>query len=93
VIATAAGLFPLGFIVRWLLVRMRPSEYLSAWMPTLISVFVMGAVLWAARDFGPVPKTALGELILYTVAGAAVFLVVAIPWQRAFVASLRNMLR
>ncbi|HUF21868.1 MAG TPA: MOP flippase family protein [Burkholderiales bacterium] len=93
VIATAAGLFPLGFIVRWLLVRMRPSEYLSAWMPTLISAVVMGVVLWVARDFGPVPGAALGELILYTVAGAAVFLVVAIPWQRAFLASLRNVLR
>jgi teichuronic acid exporter len=93
VIATAAGLFPLGFVVRWLLVRMRPLEYLFAWMPTLISGSVMGVVLWVARDFGPVPGTALGELLFYTVAGAAIFLAVAIPWQRAFVARLRNALR
>jgi lipopolysaccharide exporter len=46
VIATGCGLFPVGFLVRWQLVEMRPLEYLKAFVPMLVDAAIVSVVVY-----------------------------------------------
>lgn len=84
------GLFPVGFWIRWLLVRMRPMEYLAAFGPMLISAAVMGAFVQWARNTGLGFGNPVADLIVLAVIGAAVYLAIIVPWQRPLLVRLKN---
>ena len=93
VIATALGMFPIGFWVRWSLVRMRPAEYFAAFAPALTAALSMAACVLVARTvssslFGP-----LTELLLLTLLGALLYLLIIVPWQWAFILRIGRSLR
>jgi lipopolysaccharide exporter len=93
VLATAFGMVPVGFWIRRLLVGMRALEYLSAFGPMLASAMVMCMCLLLIRSYGPEFKNPVVELVVLTVAGAAVYLAIILPWQRPFFLRLRNAFR
>lgn len=94
VAATALGMFPLGFVVRWILVEMRPTEYIRAFAPMLITALVMAAAVLLARDLElGVAAGAIGELVVLIAIGGALYLAIAITWQRRFFAKLMDTLR
>ncbi len=72
VAATAIGLFPVGFLVRYRLVGMRPGEYLAAFAPMAASAAVVACLAhfldgrWQAPGNGP-----LRLVVLTTAAGLA----------------------
>jgi O-antigen/teichoic acid export membrane protein len=90
VLATALGLFPIGFWVRWLLVGMRPMEYLAAFGPMLVSAVFMGAFVQWARNTGVGFGYPVMDLIALAVIGAAVYFAIIVPWQRPFLVRLKN---
>jgi len=93
VLATAFGMFPVGFWIRRLLVGMRPLEYVSAFWPMLATAMVMCLALLLIRSYGPEFNNRVVELMVLTVAGAAVYLAIILPWQRPFFLRLRNAFR
>ena len=63
--ATAFVLFPLGFWIRWSLVRMSPPEYIQAFLPALSSSLVMGVlVLFVKSQIGGPPAFQLTILVI-----------------------------
>jgi lipopolysaccharide exporter len=45
VMATSVVLFPMGFWIRWILVRMQPMEYIRAFIPSLLVALIMAGVI------------------------------------------------
>jgi hypothetical protein len=72
---------------------MRPMEYLAAFGPMLISAAVMGAFVRWARNAGLGFGNPVADLIVLAVIGAAMYLAIIVPWQRPFLARLKNTLR
>jgi O-antigen/teichoic acid export membrane protein len=93
VIATACGLFPVGFWVRWVLVRMRPGEYIVAFAPALAASLVMAACVLGTRAATQSSLGPLAELLIFTLAGAFLYLLVIVPWQWAFILRIRSSVR
>jgi lipopolysaccharide exporter len=93
VVATACGLFPSGFLVRWLLVRMRPPEYLRALAPALLASIVMAACVVGVRGATRPTLGPPAELVAFTLFGALTYLALMVPWQRKFLIRLRDTLR
>jgi lipopolysaccharide exporter len=90
VLATAFGLFPVGFLVRWSLVRMRPMEYLGSISPALAAAIAMGAGLSTLRSLAYLEFGPLAELLSYTAFGAVAYLLVVVLWQRKFLLRIRD---
>jgi lipopolysaccharide exporter len=88
VIATALVLFPLGFWVRWFLVRMRPAEYIMAFMPMLASSLTMGLLLYFLNVTGHFSDKNIFHLLLFIVAGASVYLPIVLLWQKPILGRL-----
>lgn len=93
VLATACGLFPVGFLIRWQLVRMRPAEYLASLAPALGAALIMGACLVALRASANFPLQPLAALAGYVCVGALVYLLAIVPWQWKFLLRVRNTVR
>jgi O-antigen/teichoic acid export membrane protein len=93
VLATAFGMFPVGFWIRRLLVGIRPLEYVSAFGPMLATAMVMCACLLLIRNYGPEFTNRIVGLVVLTVAGAIVYLAIIVPWQRPFFHRLISSLR
>jgi O-antigen/teichoic acid export membrane protein len=90
VLASACGLFPVGFLVRWKLVRMRPGEYVAAFLPALgaallMAAFVIGAHAVAGASVGP-----LATLLASTALGALAYASTIGPLQWNFISRIRN---
>jgi O-antigen/teichoic acid export membrane protein len=80
-IVRAGIMFPLGFGVRWMLVRMRPLEYLSTIAPFFASSAIMGAAMYAVSRWIDWPMHVV-ELVVGLVVGCAVYVAVLLLWQR-----------
>jgi lipopolysaccharide exporter len=93
VIATACGLFPIGFLIRWRLVGMRPAEYVSAFAPALAAALVMAAAVLGARFAVSGLFAPLTELLLAAVLGALVYVTVFVPWQWMFIRRIKGAVR
>ena len=93
VIATACGLFPVGFYIRWRLVRMRPAEYLASLAPALAAALAMGALVAAVRASGHFSLRPLAELVAYACLGAIAYLLAIVPWQWKFLVRVRDAVR
>lgn len=89
--AFVVGLFPVGFWIRWLLVKMTPIRYLSAFAPMLLAALAAGAAVHLARAAGPAGPAA--QLAAFAVLGAALYLAIILPWQRPLLNRLREALR
>ncbi len=84
VVATAAGLFPLGFWVRWSLVRMTPLPYLAALAPAAVAA-ALAALVMALLDQRMATEHGAVRLAAGALAGAATYAVAAGPWLWRFV--------
>ena len=84
VVTIAVFVFPVGFWVRWLLVRMRPGEYFAAFVPALVAASIMALALLAVRAMAFQLPGALQELVVLAAVGAVVYLAIILPWQRSF---------
>lgn len=92
VIATALGLFPIGFWVRWLVVRMHPGEYVGAFSPMLASSLLMAAAVLGMVTGLLRSSDALVVLMTCIPFGAVVYLAIAVPWQRSFFLRVKGLL-
>jgi O-antigen/teichoic acid export membrane protein len=92
-IATACGLFPVGFAVRWHLVRMRPMEYLAAIGPALVGAGIMGVCLVLTGTLTPLSFESPKELLSKVLFGAVIYSAVVVPWQWVFIARVRESVR
>ncbi len=82
-IATAIGLFPVGFWVRWNLLGMRPAAYLAAIAPAGAAA-AMAALAAALLNHFLADKDALVRLVLGSIAGVVAYGVIAGPWVLRF---------
>jgi O-antigen/teichoic acid export membrane protein len=92
VIATAFGLFPVGFLVRWILVRMRPGEYAGALLPALVASLLMAVCVAGARALMPASADPLAVLLACTVLGALAYSAAILPLQWPFILRIKNAL-
>jgi O-antigen/teichoic acid export membrane protein len=92
VIANSLGLFPVGFWVRWLLVGMRPLDYVAAFGPMLVSAAVMGGCVLLGRNLMPSSVGKFAQLATLTLAGCVIYLLIILSWQRPFFARLKQTL-
>ncbi|MDH3198488.1 MAG: MOP flippase family protein [Candidatus Krumholzibacteria bacterium] len=93
VLAVRLGvLFPLGFWIRWWLVRMRPGEYLGAIAPFAASAAVMGAVMLVLMRAVSWPGH-LVELLAALALGATVYLGLLYWRQRPLMARIWRLVR
>lgn len=81
-IVRAGVMLPLGFYVRWMLVRMRPMEYIGAVAPFFFSAVVMGASAQALSRAVTWPSYEV-ELAAGLVAGALVYAAVLALFYRS----------
>jgi O-antigen/teichoic acid export membrane protein len=81
-IVRAGVMFPVGFYVRWLLVRMNPREYFSAIVPFVASSAVVGVGMFAASRFVAWPSVWL-ELAVCGTGGAMLYAMILLTLQRA----------
>jgi O-antigen/teichoic acid export membrane protein len=85
-------LFPLEYIVRLKLVNMSFISYYNAFSPYLISSIIMGIIVSLLRQylmsFDPVV-----ELFLSTIAGASVYLIIILFWQKSFLLHLVSIIK
>ena len=93
VVATAVGLFPIGFWVRWRLIGMRPAEYLMALAPALASATAMGVMVLILRDLLAPFDSAAAELAILLPAAVMFYLLLVVPSQRTFLGRLWAILR
>ena len=92
VIATALGLFPVGFLVRWFLVRMRPMEYLAAILPALGCALASAAVIAVLMNALGWSGSALLEVMVMASLGAVLYLVASLVVQgRVLLGLLRRL--
>lgn len=81
-IVRAGIMFPVGFFIRWLLVRMRPGEYLATLAPFFFSSAVMSAVMWSLEHWVVWPSH-LVELVVCLAAGGVVYAGLLLVFDRA----------
>ncbi len=93
VIATAFGLFPVGFWMRWVLVRMRPLDYTAAFTPMLVCSGAMGAGLLLAHEFMPGSIGRVVELVTLTLLGCVIYFLTIAFWQWPFFVRLKQTFR
>lgn len=79
VIATSLVLFPIGFWIRWLLIRMRPSEYVLAFLPMLIAAMIMGGLIHYTNRY--MQYNDLFKLSILTGIGSVFYLLIIYIWQ------------
>jgi O-antigen/teichoic acid export membrane protein len=79
--ATAFGLFPVGFLVRYRLVGLRPLEYLAAISPMLASAAAVG---WLAHlvDASLSTHANLFRLVFLAAAGGLAYLALIYRWKK-----------
>ncbi len=81
-IVRAGVMFPLGFYVRWILVRMKPREYIGAIAPFVVSAAIAGAGMFAASRLIAWPSQWL-ELVVCGLGGVLFYAGVLLTFQRA----------
>jgi lipopolysaccharide exporter len=79
--ATAFGLFPIGFLVRYRLVGLRPREYLATIAPMLASAAAVG---WLAHlvDASLSAHANLFRLVFLAAAGGLTYLALIYQWKK-----------
>ncbi|MBI5643968.1 MAG: MOP flippase family protein [Deltaproteobacteria bacterium] len=92
VFATAGVLFPTGFAVRWMLVKMRPLEFLKSFSPFLSFSILMAVCLLPLQRIINWPGKA-GELVILSLTGFIIYAAAVLVWQRPFVKRLGLMIR
>jgi lipopolysaccharide exporter len=85
-------MFPLEFYVRWVLVGMRPGEYLAAIVPLFLAVVVMGGAMTALSWLVPWPAEIV-RLVACVAAGGAVYATLMLTWQRQRTIRLWTLIR
>jgi O-antigen/teichoic acid export membrane protein len=86
-IVRAGVMFPLGFYVRWMLVRMRPAEYLATIAPFFVAAAAMAAAVFAASRLVAWPSHLI-ELVACLALGALVYVGLLVTWQRGRVSRI-----
>jgi len=82
VISTVVVLFPIGFWIRWMLVRMRPGEFIMAFVPTLIAALIMGGgVSFLDRVMG-IGFSNVSRLMLLALWGGLIYIPIVFYWHR-----------
>lgn len=79
--ATAFGLFPVGFLVRYRLVGLRPREYLATIFPMLVCAVVVG---WLAHlvDSSLSAHANPARLVMLSAAGGLIYLAFVYKWKK-----------
>lgn len=85
-------MFPIGFYIRWLLVRMRVLEYLAVLTPLAVVSAAMAGLMLAAGSLVPWPSE-LVRLVACLVVGAASYIGLMAWWQRDRVRRLWTLIR
>jgi lipopolysaccharide exporter len=89
VLATALLLFPGGFYLRWLLVRMRPRPFLASLARPLLSASAMGvAVHLLAGSLAALPAAL--QIALAVASGALLYGAAVLPSERGLLAAVRS---
>jgi O-antigen/teichoic acid export membrane protein len=88
----AGVMFPLGFYIRWILLRMGPAVYLKAIAPIAAVCAVMGGVMLGLSAWVPWSGE-LSRLLVCLLAGAGVYAALMMTWQRARVSRLVALVR
>ena len=78
-----AILFPLGFFIRWRLVRMKPQEYLNCFYPFLVSATFMSLAVYTIRCQVQW-RNPLIDLSISVLIGALVYLSIVGIWKKEF---------
>jgi lipopolysaccharide exporter len=85
VISTSIILFPLGFWIRWILVRMRPLEYVRSLAPMLSSALMMGGILIYFKDNVGFIQNPLMKLIILSSSGAMFYILFIFLMHKEYV--------
>jgi O-antigen/teichoic acid export membrane protein len=85
-------MFPLGFLVRWMLVRMKPWEYLRTVGSMLLVSVVMGGAMLALAE-GVSWSSDVARLLVCLAAGGLVYVGLMLSWQRRRARRLWGMIR
>jgi O-antigen/teichoic acid export membrane protein len=93
VVATACAVFPVGFLMRRLLIGMGAAEYLKAFLPMLLASALMAVALMFGRRMTEAISSPAIDLMLLAVLGAVIYLAIVVPWQRAFFSRVVNVFR
>lgn len=96
-ITQLAGLFSIGFWVRWKLIEMQPAAFLAAIMPSLISAAVAGLLAWLVSDLldveGSRELKIARDLLIPAFVMAGFYMICAYYFQRPLLARLAGILR
>lgn len=91
-VAVAAIMFPIGFVLRWHLARIRPAEYLGAFCIQLVSALVMGATVLLIRSWVHWPGPVL-EVVAAVSGGAAVYILFIALLRRSLLSQILSAFR
>ncbi|GJL67430.1 MAG: lipopolysaccharide biosynthesis protein [Nitrospirales bacterium] len=80
-IVRAGVMFPIGFILRWKLVGMKPQEYLGTIAPFMVAAAITGASMYFARHNITWPSQ-LVELLICSSGGMVLYFGMLLIWQR-----------
>ena len=82
VAATAFGLFPVGFLVRYRLVGLRPLEYLATIFPMLASAVAVGWLVHLVDASLSAHGHTFVRLVMLAVAGGLIYLALVYQWKK-----------
>jgi len=83
-IVRAGVMFPLGFGIRWMLVRMRPGEYLAALAPFFLASIAMAATMWSMGHWIEWPSQ-LVQLAVVLVVGSGIYAGLLLLFRREMI--------
>lgn len=92
VFSMAFVLFPIGFAIRWSLIRMRPLEFLKSFLPFLLFSALMAILILFLQGVLSV-RGAATELMVFSSVGFVIYAVSVLLWQRPFLKRLGLMIR
>ncbi len=92
VIAMATVVFPLGFVVRWVVIRLSPTDYVRAFLPALAASALLAALLRLGHALLPYEGKEPLALLVAGPVGALLYGTIAWAMGRKFLTEIRKVL-